>query len=483
MVNLISSKFKVPAILLVLILAAAAPLVFTGYTELRQANTAWSAQDFQAAASHYERAARLLPWRSDLWDRAGVSSYIAGETESAISLLEKARAAGSLSGFGWNVLGAIYWQAGKEEIALRNWQAGLEQHPEYFQTYSDLGMAYRAKGDFGLEQEAVENWLEHEQEARRIYLDALGETSAPFHYRLGQLLAISDSDRALKEFLLASSLDPQYDSAVETMRTALNLASLEPNDAARLIIIGRGLGLVEEWPLAAEAFGQAVDLDEQNAQAWAWLGEANQHLGQEGIEELDQAVALDAESVIVRALRGLYWKRAGNYRAALIDYQAAAELEPENPAWKTALGETYARLGELVSALAVYQSATDLAPQDATNWRLLATFCAEYGVQVQEVGLPAAHKAVELAPNDVLALDVLGWNQLNAELLYSAEQTLLAALEIAPDFPAAHLHLALTYLKKGDRDSAREHLLRVRELDPDGLYGQQAQQVLSQYFP
>jgi tetratricopeptide (TPR) repeat protein len=230
------------------------------------------------------------------------------------------------------------------------------------------------------------------------------------------------------------------------------------------------------------AFQQAIRADGTSAEAWAWLGEAKQQLGQEGSAELNHAMALDSRSVIVRALRGLYWKRIGNNRAALSEYQAAAELEPQSPAWKIALGETYASLGDLVSALGVYQRATELAPDDASTWRLLATFCAQYGVQVQTVGIPAAQTAVDLAPQDALALDVLGWNQLSAGWLYSAEENLLAALELAPDLAAAHLHLALVYLQKGDRDAAYEELLLVRELDPQGVFGQQADQILIQNF-
>lgn len=182
-------------------------------------------------------------------------------------------------------------------------------------------------------------------------------------------------------------------------------------------------------------------------------------------------------------LRGLYWKRQQNYPAALAEYVQAVHLEPENPAWQTSVGEAYTLMGDLVSALAAYQEATTLAPNDATYWRMLAMFCADNGVQALDVGLPAAKKAAQIAPEDPQALDALGWSYLNAGYPYNAEQTLLKAIQAAPDFALAHVHLAETYLRKGDNASARAQLNLARQLDPDGPTGQLASVLLQQYFP
>jgi tetratricopeptide (TPR) repeat protein len=360
---------------------------------------------------------------------------------------------------------------GDLDAALNAFEMALSEFGGSAETFAGLAAIHRANNDWVAERAALQNQL------------LLAPDDAGAHYRLGLLLIVLESQSALDHLLLASHLDPEYDPVFQTLRTTLNLSRTQLAPAEQLVTLGRGLGLVSEWPLAAEAFDRAVRADEGNAEAWAWLGEAKQHVDRGGSDELDRALSLDADSVIVRALRGLYWKRVGNNREALVEYKAAAELEPENPTWRIALGETYARLGDLVSALGVYQRASELAPNDSTAWRLLATFCAEYSVQVKEVGLPAAHKAVELAPRDALALDVLGWNQLGVGFFYSAQQTLLSALEIAPDFPAAHLHIAMVYLQTGDRDAAYDHLLRVRALDPLGSFGQQAEQILAQNFP
>jgi tetratricopeptide (TPR) repeat protein len=214
------------------------PPVLTGYAEIERAQ---SVTDNVQKARHYERAARLLPWRVDLWGLAGEAIYASGNSSDSIPYLEKARDAEALSGFGWDILAHSYWIYGDHETALNIWENGLEQHPQYFEFYSRLGMAYRQKGDFAAERNAIENWLAHENNPG-VTTDYLGTSSAAFHYRFGQLLSVADQDRALEEFLLASSLDPEYDSTVETMRTTLNLASLETDESSKLVIVGRGLG-------------------------------------------------------------------------------------------------------------------------------------------------------------------------------------------------------------------------------------------------
>jgi Flp pilus assembly protein TadD len=280
--------------------------------------------------------------------------------------------------------------------------------------------------------------------------------------------------------LSASQQDPELDPAVQTLRTALNLASLDDSPSARLVIVGRGLGLVQEWRLAQAAFEEAVKKDEKNAEAWAWLGEAHQHMGSTGAEnpELEQALNLNPNSSTVRGLRGLYFERAGNFRQALTEFQAASTLEPKNPTWFVSLGEAYSKLGDLIQAMGAYQTATTLAPEDASYWRLLAIFCGQNNVNVKDVGVPAAQKAVVLSKEDAISLDVLGWLLLMDARYEEAERILTHALELDSQNASAHLHLGLLYLQRDQRASAYDHLVKSRDLG-----NSDAEMVLKQYFP
>ena len=153
------------------------------------------------------------------------------------------------------------------------------------------------------------------------------------------------------------------------------------------------------------------------------------------------------------------------------------------PRGRLRLGNAYIKRGDLVAALAAYQHATELAPNESTYWRLLAVFCAENGVHLEDVGLPAAQKAVDLAPDDPSALDALGWAYLSSGRYANAEQILLDVIKRFPDHLPAHIHLAMTYLAQGNRAAAFDKLIYVQSADPNGADGEMAKQLLKQYFP
>jgi Flp pilus assembly protein TadD len=109
---------------------------------------------------------------------------------------------------------------------------------------------------------------------------------------------------------------------------------------------------------------------------------------------------------------------------------------------------------------------------------LLAAFCAQNNVNIPDVGIPAAHKAMALSKDDPAAMDMLGWLLMLNGQDNDAEMILLRALDLAPDDDSVHFHLGVLYLQRNDRVSAYDHLVRARDLGSD-----QADAALKQYFP
>jgi tetratricopeptide (TPR) repeat protein len=179
----------------------------------------------------------------------------------------------------------------------------------------------------------------------------------------------------------------------------------------------------------------------------------------------------------VHGLRGLYFQRDGNHPAALLEFQSAAKLEPDNPARYISVGDAYANVGDLIRALEAFQYAAVLAPKDAAVWRALATFCGENTVNLKDIGIPAAQRAVVIS-NEPANLDLLGW-MLLLDLRYEeARRILLEALEKDPQNSSVHLHLGMLYLQTGERTRAFDHLVQARDLG-----SAEAPALLSQYFP
>jgi tetratricopeptide (TPR) repeat protein len=462
---MLRNALRVSLILLLISLAIFLPFVFSGYGELKKASTASS---YSEVAERYQTAAQRIPWRPDLYELAGHAYYYAKQYSVADAAYQKAFQRDALSPEGWVAWGDVNYLKEDSQRASEIWEQGLEQANPSDHLYSRLAEIYRSHGEYSKAAEYL----------RKYAFVHLEDASA--HYRLGLLLTLSDPDSALSELISASQLDPELDPAVQTLRTALNLASIDGSPSARLVIIGRGLGLVEEWELARAAFEEAVEMDAKNAEAWAWLGESNQHTGQPagGGTDLDQAFQLDPNSPTVRGLRGLYFQRVGNFRQALTEFQSAAKLEPSNPAWQVSVGESYAKLGDLIRALEAYQTATTLAPEQANYWRLLAIFCGQNNVNIKDVGVAAAQKAVILAKDDAASFDVLGWLLLLDARYEEAARMLTRALELDPQNASVHLHLGMLYLQTGDRVSAYDHLILARDLGNG-----EAGAILQQYFP
>jgi tetratricopeptide (TPR) repeat protein len=466
-----SSKRLISAIITLLALFFVF-IFITGYSALHDAETALQSQDYQAAVKAYARAARILFWRDDLWEKAAFAASKQQDFSTAIYYFERAE----LSQQGRLALSYSYYQVGDLESARKSFETGaaLYQTPEF---YEGLAFVYRSQKKWDEERGALEN---------QIQLDA---ENARAHYRLGVLLTVLDAQFALPELMRAASLDPQFDPAAQTLRAALNLSAAQPGASQQMVTLGRALGLVEEWELAIIVFEKSLKLDSKNSEAWAWLGEAKQHgsalsalKGGNGRAELDRALELSRTSPIVRALRGVYWNRQKKYPQALAEYLLAAEYDPQNPAWQASIGDVYFKLGDLVSALAAYQRATELAPDESEYWRLLAVFCAENGVDVESVGLPAAQKAAQIAPDDPLALDALGWSYFSSSRYANAEKTLLDVTVRFPQYYPAHIHLALTYLAQRNNAAAFKELTYVRDADPAGEDGLFAARLLEKYF-
>lgn len=461
------------AIIILLLALIISPRIILGLRNEKLAIQAIATEDFKFISNQFDLAVNRLFWREDLWEILALMKSRAGEDEEAINAYQKAKEENALSASGWDLFGFALWCTNRHEEAFAIWQEGLENYPNHFEFYKRLTMYYRETGNTSAEKDAIEHWLAFGQET---------EDTASFHYRLGLFLMGDSPEKALDELTLAARVDEEFAPVVETLRTSLNLALLESDPAEKMILLGRGLALAEEWQLAAETFHNATQAHPESASAWAWLGEAKQHLAQDPLPDLDKALDLQPDSTLIRSLRGLYWQRQGNLTEALREFQVAAALEPENPNWQSALGEIYARSGDLPPALAAYEQATALAPEVSLYWQLLALFSVQYAVQLEDIGLPAAQKAVDLHPEDATFIDTLGWVYFGMNQDEDAEKQFLHALELDPNLSAAHLHLGMFYLKRGHRDLAHQSLLRARELSSSDFVGEQAARLLDEYF-
>ncbi|HEX5810420.1 MAG TPA: tetratricopeptide repeat protein, partial [Anaerolineales bacterium] len=275
------NTLRVISVLVILTLAVLTPLIASGYSELKQAS---ASATYSEAARHYWNAAQRIPWRADLYELSGHASYYAQEYSQAEVAYQKAVQRNVLSPDGWVAWGDVLYLNNDPQRATEIWEQALSQDHPSENLYSRLSQVYQESGDYSKAAQYLQRYVSFHAE------------DASAHYRLGLLLTLTDPNSALSELISASQLDPQLDPAVQALRSALNLASLENSPSARFVLIGRGLGLVQEWELARVAFESAIEADEGNAEAWAWLGESKHQSAEDGSVELERALKLDPNS-------------------------------------------------------------------------------------------------------------------------------------------------------------------------------------------
>ena len=398
------------------------------------------------------RFASARPDDAAVWERMGVLDHRNGLCEQAVIEFGLAERYGKLS-----VTSVIPYaeclvdqDRFQEAIELL---APLSGDPEVSAGLESLlARAYLRQGDVVNATVVIQEWATREsQDPQAIYYNGLYQ-------------ALSDPVGAITTLQRAAGLFPEYENAFRQIRTAVNLGQLQDNPAYQALVLGRAFGSLGEWELAQYTFTTAVQADPLYAEAHAWLGEAQQQLGGDGSVELKQALTLNPDSILAQAMNALALQRQGDAQGALEFLEKIASQEPEDPEWLIALGQSRAIVGDLENALVEFQKAVALQPNNVATWQALADFSLAYQYAIDSDGIPAANKAVLLAPNNAHSLDLAGQAALINGRLGEAEYYFTKAVEQNPRYPPAHLHLALVYLHYEEYPAAISELEKAAAL-------------------
>lgn len=458
-----------PRLLILLLLGAliACPPLVTGYVNLARAETTSNPLE---ASQYYQSAARLLSWRADLYEQAGLKA-LDGDPQRAIQMLGMAREKGALTSNGQLHLGDAYLASGETDKAISAWESLFNEKKETGSISPRLVREYHASGRYADETRVLRQWLEFDQK------------NVEASERLGLLLAVSAAPEALPLLETAADSAPEAASRLDGLISALETPTDDP--AYRLALCGQALARLGEWRLAGQAFALAVDANPQYATAWAWLGLVRQQNNAPGaLDALEYANQLDGNSAPLHGMLGTYWLRAAQYPKARAEFETATQLEPSNPAWWLGLANAASQM-DLTVALNAYLQAVSLAPENAENWSALAAFCVENNAYLEEYGLEAALRAFALEPQNPAYMDMLGRAQMGTDQLEAAEMMFKKALAAGtPDsIFIHHFHLGLLYLQTGRTTKAKFEFQETVKLDPQGPYGKQAKALLGRYFP
>ena len=431
-----------------------------------------------SASQHLLKVVDYFPWRIDLLEKAGQYAIQGSDLQHGVEILQNVAQSKRLTPASQLAIGDAALGQDDPGLAIKTWQKSLQAGGNPAQIYPRLVQANRNIMNLDA---AIDN-LEK--------LTNIRPRDAGLVYQLGLFYAAKDPEIAIRYLERAIQIEPNLQSQIQPLRRRLRTALLADSDAYALLVAGRELASLDQWDLAAYAFSQAVHTQPDYAEAWAFLGEAKQHLSSSKIfeslpiKDLQKALTLNPDSIAANTLMSLYYQRQDQYDLALVYLHASATQDPDNPALKVEIGNTLAQIGEIDLAKKYYQKAVEVAPNDPVYWRALANFSVTYELEVREIGLPAARQAVILDASNPSSLDVMGRVFTILDDPLSAHRFLDRALRLDPGYAPARLHLGILYLSEGNSASAHEHISLAKSLSAPGTpISQQASRLLDRYFP
>jgi tetratricopeptide (TPR) repeat protein len=411
----------------------------------------------------------------------------------------------------WRQLGNLYVAWGRPDDALHAYNQAVRRGDDRGASDPSLAQLYADLGDY---RQSVRHWENHlvrrpDDRAARLTLAQTAIRLADWERARTELeyLLSSDPDdpvaRAWLGLLLIgpdpvvgmphlqrAAQDPTIATFLAPVFAAERLSVARDDPAYRSALLGVAFLTLDTPALFAERLmrpGQASAAEPAQvtatlalrsllaaiyrnpayADAYAYLGQAFDQLGWPAWARasLAHALQLAPQSPVALTLSGLYWDRHGQPALARQYYQAAYDQDQHNAALCLEIASTYAAEGQYTAAEIWLLIAAQLAPHDSQVWETLSHFYLDSGIGVEESGLPAANRLLELAPDDAHAHDLLGWAYFLTQEDAQAEASLRHALTLDPTLASAHYHLGRLYARQGRYAAAAQAYRRARDYD------------------
>ncbi len=419
---------------------------------------------YTAATGQYLQALARRPFDPNVLLRLCDVSLRRGQIGEAEAYAAQAEQAGAAGGDSAECRARVAESSGQADRAAEEWSIVVAARPEDRDAHLHLIDALIAAHDWPAATAAAQTMR-----------DANPADPAAAHW-LGALLALDDPLRA------RAILNGVSDAEAMALAGALDQSPGLADRSYRAVLIGRVFLEHGRLPLAWRAFVDATTSNPAYPDAFAYLGIVYGELGAGELAAayLDRALELDARSVIGWYLRGVYRSHQSAWAEARADLERAAQLDPNNASIAAALGRALAEQGEYAAAQAHLDRAVTLEP-NRPAWHIAQ---AELHIgrltQVAEIGVPAARRAVELAPDSPQARDWLGWGLHLVGDDAQAELELRTAIRLDPTLARARLHLGNLLIDAGRIAEGRTELVRAADLDPHGEAGARARQLLGE---
>jgi tetratricopeptide (TPR) repeat protein len=340
-------------------------------------------------------------------------------------------------------LGLARFRLKQLDAALIAFQSAVQCDPKYAEAYTALGEVYVQKGN--------------RDKALPAYLQAL--TLAPA------------SVPALRG---AAAIYLDREENYEAIPLLEKLVSVKKSDPQSHADLGAAYAATSNWSAAQSQFEEALRIKGNDASALTGLG--NLYLregdGSRGIPLLKKAVATAPGAFEPRFLLGSAYSQTGNYRDALVEFEAALRLGGEQPESYYQLARVYKALGREADrrrALSRFAALARKSKDDAEAQRTVAKLTEQAKPLIDAGDLKAAVSLMEqarrLRPSDDGVLFRLAGLDYDLHQYDAARDYAEAAIGVAPSEWLYHFLLGLIEKKSERLREARTSLETAERLN------------------
>lgn len=248
-----------------------------------------------------------------------------------------------------------------------------------------------------------------------------------------------------------------------------------------LIALAVCAALIAAAPACAEKKKSVSAAKELEAQAHydTALAYVSSEKGSQALEELEKAAAINPYDPNIYNVMGLVYFHKERFEKARESYAKAIELDPKHGDARHNMGALLLYMGQYDQAISEFNEAlaNDTYRNQANSLNALGW--AYYKKQDYVRAEQYFKEVIERDRLYFIAYDNLAKVYIASGRIDEAMVELGRVLEQAPLYPEANLDMGICYLKKQDQAKAREHFLKVVQIDPLGTLGQQAQEYLN----
>lgn len=218
----------------------------------------------------------------------------------------------------------------------------------------------------------------------------------------------------------------------------------------------------QDIPAAIEKYRQMIHLAPHLAAAYNNLGRLyfNQHDYGHAAQTLAQGLRLNPDMPTASAMLGMSYFETGQASKAEEPLETALHANPKDPLVQITLAKVRIRLHKYDGAVDLLKTYTEENPRDQEAWYLLG----KTYLQLSENSLGKIH---QIDPDSVVAHEVAGEIDESMHNYDGALVEYKKAIDLAPDQPDPHMHMANTFWSISKWDSARTEFEAGLAHDPN----------------